>query len=71
VLHSDGVTEAPCRQQFYGDERWQAKVLELAARGMPAVEMGAALLDDVRAFARHELATDDVIICGAAPAVSR
>jgi serine phosphatase RsbU (regulator of sigma subunit) len=62
VLYSDGVTEAPSRQQFYGDERWKAKVVELAGKGVPPAEMGEALLNDVRDFAREELAADDVTI---------
>lgn len=62
VLYSDGVTEAPCRNDLYGDERLRARVLELAAGDLGAAEIARGLLEDVRAFAGRELATDDVTI---------
>ena len=62
VLHSDGVTEAPHKGEFYGDERWQTRVLELAKRGLEPEAMVQELLAGVSAFAREELATDDVTI---------
>jgi sigma-B regulation protein RsbU (phosphoserine phosphatase) len=73
VLHSDGVTEAPHKGEFYGDERWQALVMGLVKRSLEPEPMVQALLADVSAFAREELATDDVTIVvvrrteGAAP----
>ncbi len=62
VLYSDGVTECPYRHDMYGEERFEALVLRLAAQGLPAAEFGGALLADVRAFAHGDLRTDDVTL---------
>jgi len=63
VIYSDGVTEAPnARDQEYGEERLQRKVLELLGQGAGARRLVEGILEDVRAFARDRLSTDDVTI---------
>jgi serine phosphatase RsbU (regulator of sigma subunit) len=62
VLYSDGIPEAPVKDDFYGDERLLEKVQALASRGRPAAEVGADLLADVQAQAGEALATDDVTL---------
>ena len=62
VIYSDGIPEAPVGNEFYGDERLAAKVIELTSGTRPVAEIATALLDDVRRLAEERLATDDVTL---------
>ena len=62
VLHSDGVTECMLKEEMYGDERWQAAVVEQAKRDVSARAMAEALLDGLLRWARGSIAGDDVTI---------
>jgi sigma-B regulation protein RsbU (phosphoserine phosphatase) len=63
VLYSDGITEAVGRRdEMFGDERLDARVLELAPRAGTAAEVGGAILDDVRRFTRGQPASDDITL---------
>jgi hypothetical protein len=62
VLYSDGITEAQRRSDLYGDERLRELARRLAGGGHAARAIAEAILEDVRAFTRGNLAADDVTL---------
>ena len=62
MLFSDGVPEWQYREEFFGDERWQALAIEQAARGASAREMAETMLKALERFARGNICADDVTI---------
>lgn len=61
VLYSDGVTECPYREDFYGEERLEALVRGCDP-GASARSIAEAILADVRRFARGPLGADDITV---------
>jgi CHASE2 domain-containing sensor protein len=62
VLYSDGVTECPYRDEFYGDERLQRLVSSAGLRSASAEQIGRAILADVEAFCHGQLGADDITV---------
>jgi adenylate cyclase len=62
LIYSDGIPEAPIRGGMYGEERLEAKAIELASAPRPLGEIMEKLLVDVRNLSGAKLATDDVTL---------
>jgi len=65
VIYSDGIPEAPQRNQpklFYGDERLREQALALAKSEPDAQAIVEKLLTDVRAIAGERMSVDDVTL---------
>ncbi len=62
VVYSDGVTEAMCRDEEYGEERLKAKVLALLARSLEVSMICAGVLEDVAMHTQGAPPEDDVTI---------
>jgi sigma-B regulation protein RsbU (phosphoserine phosphatase) len=60
VFHTDGVTEARARGEDYGADRLCTQVQTHA--GLPAAEVGARILEDVRRFLGGTPPRDDVTL---------
>jgi serine phosphatase RsbU (regulator of sigma subunit) len=60
VLYTDGVIEARCEGELYGQERLDSVLAERSA--LAPAELAQAVLADCRAFARGELADDCAVV---------
>jgi sigma-B regulation protein RsbU (phosphoserine phosphatase) len=62
VIFSDGIPEARVGKDFYGDERLQKKVIDLASNGTSSKDFVDHIITDVRAIAGEGMSADDVTL---------
>jgi len=62
VLYSDGISEGPIGDDFYGEERLERVVREAAVPGATAARIAEVILDDVRRLCGELKGWDDITL---------